>query len=29
VSPHAETRRRFDDIVAHGFGTPDDDPPSR
>jgi hypothetical protein len=29
VSPHAETRRRFDDIVAHGFGPPDDEPPSR
>jgi hypothetical protein len=29
VSPRAETRRRFDDIVAHGFGTPDEDLPPR
>ena len=29
VSPRAETRRRFDDIVAQGFGPPDDEPPSR
>jgi hypothetical protein len=29
VPPHWETRRRFDEIVAHGFGTPDEDPPRR
>lgn len=27
VSPRTETRRRFDDIVAHGFGTSDEDLP--
>jgi len=25
-SPQAETRRRFDEIVTHGFGTTEDDP---
>jgi hypothetical protein len=30
MSPQDETRRRFDDIVAHGFpGLPDDDLPPR
>jgi hypothetical protein len=29
VSPRAETRRRFDEIVAHGFGLPDEDLPPR
>ena len=29
VSPLSETRRRFDEIVAHGFGAPDDDLPPR
>jgi hypothetical protein len=29
VSPRTETQRRFDDIVAHGFGTPDEDLPPR
>jgi hypothetical protein len=27
LSPRADTRRRFDEIVEHGFGTPDDDHP--
>jgi hypothetical protein len=27
VSPRTETRRRFDEIVARGFGPPDDDLP--
>jgi hypothetical protein len=29
VSPRTETRRRFDEIVAQGFGPSDDEPPSR
>jgi hypothetical protein len=29
LSPRTETRRRFDEIVAHGFGGPDDDLPAR
>ncbi len=29
VAPPSETRRRFDEIVAHGFGTPDEDLPPR
>jgi hypothetical protein len=28
ISPGAETRRRFDDIVAHGFGPPDEGVPT-
>jgi hypothetical protein len=27
MSPRTETRRRFDEIVAHGFGTPEEDLP--
>jgi hypothetical protein len=29
VSPRTQTRRRFDEIVAHGFGGPDEDHPPR
>jgi len=29
LAPRSDTRRRFDEIVAQGFGTPDDDPPPR
>ena len=29
LSPRSDTRRRFDEIVAQGFGTPDDDLPPR
>lgn len=29
VSPRSETRRRFDEIVAHGFGTSGEDLPPR
>jgi hypothetical protein len=29
MSPGAETRRRFDEIVAHAFGSPDEDLPPR
>lgn len=29
LSPRSATRRRFDEIVAQGFGTPDDDLPPR
>jgi hypothetical protein len=29
VSPGSETRRRFDEIVSQGFGTPDEDLPPR
>lgn len=29
VSTRSQTRRQFDEIVAHGFGTPDEDLPPR
>jgi hypothetical protein len=29
LAPRSETRRRFDEIVAHGFGMPDEDLPPR
>lgn len=29
LAPRSDTRRRFDEIVAQGFGTPDDDLPPR